>query len=154
MHITLIIPIMNFLFNYICMLTSDVKYTILVLEIFSEVFMSINSFKYAIKGIIKEMLSGASFKVMLVFMAGIVAAGIFFGITLIEWALLLLCCGGVLTAEMINTAIESVVDLTTKDISPLAEKAKDLAAGAVLVFSIFAAGIGAIIFIPYIIALF
>jgi len=154
MHITLIIPIMNFLFNYICMLTSDVKYTILVLEIFNEVFMSINSFKYAIKGIIKEMLSGASFKVMLVFMAGIVAAGIFFGITLIEWALLLLCCGGVLTAEMINTAIESVVDLISKDISPLAEKAKDLAAGAVLVFSLFAAAIGAIIFIPYIISVF
>jgi diacylglycerol kinase len=116
--------------------------------------MTINSFKYAIKGIAKEMMSGASFKVMLVFLVAVIIAGLIFGITLTEWILILLCCGITLTAEMINTSIETVVDMICKDHDPMAEKAKDIAAGAVLVFSIFSAAIGAIIFIPYIIALF
>jgi diacylglycerol kinase len=116
--------------------------------------MTLNSFKYAIKGIIKEMTSGASFKVMLIFLAAVVAAGLIFWITITEWIILLLCCSIVLTAEMINTSIETVVDMVCKNHDPMAEKAKDIAAGAVLVFSIFAAAIGALIFIPYIIALF
>jgi diacylglycerol kinase (ATP) len=116
--------------------------------------MTSNSFKYAFKGIAKEMLSGATFKIMLVFFAAVVAAGFIFGVTTIEWAILVLCCGTVLTAEMINTSIESVVNLLTKDFDPSAEKAKDIAAGAVLVISLFAAAVGAIIFLPYIIALF
>ena len=116
--------------------------------------MNINSFKYAFKGIAKEMLSGASFRVMLVFLAGVIAGGFILQITAIEWAIILFCCGLVLGAEMINTAIECVVDMITTDHHPTAEKIKDLAAGAVLVFSIFSAAIGGIIFIPHILALF
>ena len=116
--------------------------------------MTPNSFKYAFKGIAKEMISGASFKVMIACFAVVVAAGFLLGVTLAEWTILILCCGGVLTFEMVNTSIESVVNLLTKDFDPLAEKAKDIAAGAVLVFSLFSAAVGAIIFLPYIIALF
>ena len=116
--------------------------------------MNSNSFKYAFNGIAKEMLSGASFRVMLVVFAAVVAAGFILGVTAAEWVVLILSCGIVLAAEMINTSIESVVDMITKDHDPAAEKAKDIAAGAVLVISLFAAIVGAIIFIPYIIALF
>ena len=116
--------------------------------------MTKNSFRYAINGIIKEMLSGASFKVMLVFFVAVIVAAVFFKITAIEWIILLICSGLVLSGEMINTSIESVVDLVTKDHEPLAEKAKDIAAGAVLLFSLFSAAVGFIIFVPYIIALF
>ena len=116
--------------------------------------MTKNSFKYAISGIAKEMLAGASFKVMLIILAIVIAAGIIFGITALEWLIILMCSAAVLTSEMFNTAIETVVDMITKEHDPKAEMAKDIAAGAVLVFSIFSSVIGAIIFLPYIIALF
>ncbi len=73
--------------------------------------------------------------------------------TLAEWAVLMLCCGAVLCAEMVNTAIERAVDLVSAEKSPLAGKAKDIAAGAVLVISLFAAAAGLIIYIPHVIAL-
>ena len=59
----------------------------------------------------------------------------------------------VLTAEIINTAIERTVDLVTKEYHELARIAKDVSAGSVLVTSIFALIIGIIIFIPKIITL-
>ena len=49
---------------------------------------------------------------------------------------------------MINSAIESVVDLASPEIHPLAKKAKDIAAGAVLIFAITSVVIGLIIFVP------
>ena len=51
-----------------------------------------------------------------------------------------------MSLEMVNTAIEKTVDLATVDIHPVAKIAKDVAAGAVLLFAIIAAVIGAIIF--------
>jgi len=65
-----------------------------------------------------------------------------------EWLLCLLCFGLVITAEMMNTAIENTVDLSSPQKNKLAGKAKDIAAGAVLVSAIIAACIGLIIFIP------
>ena len=50
--------------------------------------------------------------------------------------------------EMVNTAVEAVVDLVTKERRPLAKLAKDAAAGAVLIVAIMAAIAGMIIFIP------
>ncbi len=116
--------------------------------------MTLKSFKYAIAGIVKEMISGASFKLMIVVMSAVIAGGLILRITLTEWVILLMCSGGVLTAEMINTSIEAVVDMATDEHNPLAEKAKDIAAGAVLIASIFSVAVGAIIFLPYIFALF
>ena len=67
--------------------------------------------------------------------------------------IIILAMGIVLSAELINTAIERTVDLVTKDYEELAKVAKDAAAGAVLVSSIFVAIIGIIIFLPKIIAI-
>ena len=50
--------------------------------------------------------------------------------------------------ETVNTAIEAVVDLVTEEKKPLAKKAKDAAAGAVLIAAIMAAGAGLLIFLP------
>lgn len=55
--------------------------------------------------------------------------------------------------ELVNTAIESVVDLVTTERKPLAKTAKDTAAGAVLVAAIMAAIVGLIIFVPRIVSL-
>jgi diacylglycerol kinase (ATP) len=59
----------------------------------------------------------------------------------------------VLTAEGLNTALEFLTDLVSPEYQPLAEKAKDVAAGAVLVASLAAGVIGAIIFLPKLAAL-
>lgn len=69
-------------------------------------------------------------------------------VSLMEWCLLLILFGMVLAAELINTAIEAVVDLATPGKHPLAKLAKDTAAGAVLVTALIAAIVGLIILGP------
>ncbi|ADU29868.1 diacylglycerol kinase family protein [Evansella cellulosilytica] len=75
-------------------------------------------------------------------------------VPLIEQALLVIVIGGVLALELINTALEHSVDLIVQSYDTRAKIIKDAAAGAVFVFSITAVIVGAIIFIPKIIALF
>jgi diacylglycerol kinase len=65
----------------------------------------------------------------------------------VEWAIILICIGLVLTTEMLNTAIEAVVDLVSPEFHPLAKQAKDIGAGMVLVCSILAVMAGAIIYV-------
>lgn len=65
-----------------------------------------------------------------------------------EWLVLWLCIALVLTAELLNTAIETVVDLASPEQHELARKSKDIAAGAVLLVSMISAGIGLTVFIP------
>jgi diacylglycerol kinase len=75
--------------------------------------------------------------------------GIFFDITHIEWMLLILVSGLVLTAEAFNTAIEIDMDLTSPNYHPYARDTKDVAAGAVLVSTITAIVVGFGIFGHY-----
>ena len=75
------------------------------------------------------------------------------GITPTEWCICLTLFGLVIALELVNTAIESVVDLVTTERKPLAKTAKDTAAGAVLVAAIMAAIVGLIIFVPRIASL-
>jgi undecaprenol kinase len=67
----------------------------------------------------------------------------------ISWILILLCMGGVLALEAVNSAIEAVVDLVSPEPHPLAKKAKDLAAGAVLIFVLFSMVIGTIVVLKH-----
>lgn len=78
----------------------------------------------------------------------VVITGFLTHISAIEWMILLLIMALVIAMEMVNTAIESVVDLVSPDKHPLAKLAKDVAAGAVLVCAIASIFIGLIIFIP------
>ena len=75
-----------------------------------------------------------------------VVAGLFVGLDAVSWALVLACIGAVLTTELINTAIETVVDLVSPEFHPMAGKAKDIAAAASCCISITAALIGLLIF--------
>ena len=79
----------------------------------------------------------------------VILAGFVFQVSRIEWLFLLMSIFLVVAFEIINSAIENVVDLASHyHFSMLAKKAKDMAAGAVLVVSLFAAVTGALIFIP------
>lgn len=80
--------------------------------------------------------------------------GFILEISSIEWIFITLVIGLVLLFEMINTAIEIDIDLTSPDYHPYARDTKDVAAGAVSVAVIIAGIVGIIIFIPKIVALF
>lgn len=82
-----------------------------------------------------------------------VVLGFALGISQSEWLAIVLCIMVVATAEIINTAIESVVDLATDTWHPLARAAKDAAAGAVLVASAGSVVIGVIVFAPRVFSL-
>ncbi len=79
----------------------------------------------------------------------VVLLGFLFHVTSMEWCILLLCTGVVLTAELVNTAIEKLVDMVSPEFNPKAGEIKDISAAAVLVFSIVSAIIALIIFVPY-----
>ena len=69
-------------------------------------------------------------------------------ISVTEWCICFVLFGLIMGMELMNTAVESVVDLVTEEWRPLAKRAKDCAAGAVLVSSAWAAVTGGIIFFP------
>jgi len=88
--------------------------------------------------------------------SGVVAilTGIIFRISLNEWMVLLLCVGGVLGLEILNSAIEKLCNLITTDYHPQIKLVKDLSAGAVLMMCIISVIIGCIIFIPKLLHLY
>jgi|ERR1035437_4712984 diacylglycerol kinase len=108
----------------------------------------LQSFGYAGRGIRQVFGTEANMKIHIVITVLVVVCGVAFSISLVEWMFCLLCIGMVVGAEMMNTAIENVVDLASPDLHPLAGKAKDIAAGAVLICAIISVIIGLLIFIP------
>ena len=81
----------------------------------------------------------------------VVVLGLLLGLSATEWCICLVLFGLVMALELVNTAVEAVVDLVTKERKPLAKVAKDTAAGAVLIAAIMAAIVGCIIFLPKIV---
>lgn len=75
--------------------------------------------------------------------------GLIFQITRLEWLVVLVFTGLVPAFEVMNTAIEDTVNFISPEFHPLAGKIKDLAAGAVLILSVFAFIAGVVIFVPY-----
>ena len=108
----------------------------------------IQSFGYAGRGVWLAISTEANMKIHLAVAVLVVMAGFFFQISATEWMACLLCFGLVFTTEMINTAIENVVDLASPNRHELARNAKDVAAGAVLISAIISAIVGLLIFIP------
>lgn len=113
-----------------------------------------NSFKYAIEGIESAFKTEQNLKIHFIVMAIVIVLGILLKINYIEWAICFLLFGFVITAELLNTAIEVTVDLAMPKKNDKAKLAKDIAAGAVLVSSIIAILVGIVIFLPKIINLF
>lgn len=106
------------------------------------------SFQYAFEGIGACIVKERNIKIHLSFAFFVVFAGLFFHISPMEWCICLLLFGLILSLEIVNTSIETVVDLVTEERKPLAKLAKDTAAGAVLLSAIMAVIIGCIIFLP------
>ncbi|WP_317335217.1 diacylglycerol kinase [Streptococcus orisratti] len=112
------------------------------------------SMEFAITGVITAFKEERNMRKHAISAILVTVAGAIFQITAIEWLFLLLAIFLVITFEIINSAIENVVDLASNyHFSMLAKNAKDMAAGAVLVISGYAVVTGLIIFVPKIIAM-
>ncbi len=108
-------------------------------------------FAAAINGIVHSFRTEGNFKIQLAATVIVVLLGFFFNITQTEWFVIILCCMIVLALELMNTTIEKLCDMISKDFHPVIKIVKDTAAGAVLVSSIGSAVAGAAIFGPLII---
>ena len=109
----------------------------------------LKSFIYAIHGLWSGIADQRNLKFQLGVGVIVVGAGFYLSITAIEWCVILLCIAMVIGLELVNTALENLVDLVTLERKPLAGKIKDIAAGAVLIVSILSVIIGVIIFRKY-----
>lgn len=109
----------------------------------------VQSVKYAMHGIWSGISDQRNLKVQFVLAVITIGAGFYFDITRTEWCLILICIGLVLGLEMMNSAIENLVDLVTLERNPLAGRIKDIAAGAVLMVSVISVIVGLIIFRKY-----
>jgi len=111
----------------------------------------LRSFIYAIHGLWSGIADQRNLKFQLGVAIVVIGAGFYLSITGIEWCIILLCIAMVIGLELVNTALENLVDLVTLERKPLAGKIKDIAAGAVLIVSILSVIIGTIIFRKYLI---
>lgn len=114
----------------------------------------LKAFAHAIGGLVEAWKSELHLQIQTVVAAVTILLGLWLRITLIEWSLIVLSISLVLTAELINTAIEKTLDRIGKEIHPLTKSAKDIAAGAVLISACGAATVGLLVFLPRLLELF
>lgn len=105
------------------------------------------SFLFAMQGFRTAIATERNIRIMLGGGALAVALGLALRLDLVSWAIVMVCCGVVLSAELVNTAIETVVDLVSPEFHPLAGRAKDIAAAASWVLSLFVAIAGILVYL-------
>ena len=113
----------------------------------------IGSFRHAFRGVAELFRATPNARIHLVIAGATLLLGGVLGLAAWEWALVIGCIGTVLAAEAFNSALENLTDLASPETHPLAGKAKDLAAAAVLLLAIASVLIGLIIFLPKLIDL-
>jgi len=113
----------------------------------------IRSITFALRGIRTMLASQHNAWIHAVATVVVVAFGLFLGLSWSEWCLLVLAIVSVWTAEALNTAFEFLTDVASPNFHPIAEKAKDVAAGAVLLSAVGAAVIGMFVFWPKVVGL-
>lgn len=111
-------------------------------------FNFIQSFKCAFDGLRYAVATQRNFRFHLVAAILVSAAAYFLKVSTTAWAVLILTINNVLVVELINTAIEVMVDLVSPEYHPLAKKVKDLAAGAVLLVAIASIVVGLVVLGP------
>ncbi|AZN40478.1 diacylglycerol kinase family protein [Paenibacillus albus] len=109
----------------------------------------LRSFSYAFAGIGAGIRTQANMRIHICAAIIVNAAGILVHLERFEWLVIILMQAAVMAAELVNTAVEHVVDLASPEQHPLAKAAKDTAAGAVLILAIAAVIIGLIVFVPH-----
>lgn len=108
----------------------------------------VRSFAFAVEGIIHSIKFERNIKIHLAVALAVIILGFLYNVSSFEWLLIILAIGGMLSFELMNTAVERVVDLVTGEEHPLAKQAKDIAAGAVFIYAVMSVVVGCIIFLP------
>ncbi len=108
----------------------------------------LEAFGHAFSGLFLAFRTQRNIPIHLAIAAGVIALGIWLGLPTTQWAILALTIGSVLAAELLNSGLETVVDMVSPDYHPLAKQAKDVAAGAVLLAAIVAVVVGVLILGP------
>ena len=111
------------------------------------------SFGHALRGVGSALRSEVHLQLHAVATAAVLGVGLYFQLSPTEWALVALAVAGVWAAELFNTAIETLTNLVSPGYHPLAGRAKDVAAGAVLLAALGALAVGGCVFGPKIWAL-
>lgn len=111
------------------------------------------SFRYAIAGLSTLVREEHNARIHVVAAILAIAAGFWLHISPLEWCAIVISICAVISAEAANSAVEAITDLASPERHPLAGKAKDCAAAAVLVMALSALIVGLIIFLPKILAL-
>jgi diacylglycerol kinase (ATP) len=106
----------------------------------------IESFNHAIEGIIHVLRTHRNMRIHFAVAIAVLIAAVWYGVTRFELIALMLAIAFVLVAEMINSAVEQAIDVSTTSFDPLAKLAKDIAAGAVLIAALNAVAVGYLVF--------
>jgi diacylglycerol kinase (ATP) len=114
----------------------------------------LRSFVYAGRGVRTMLVSQHNAWIHAVATTIVIASGATAGVSRLEWIALVLAIASVWTAEALNTAFEFLCDVAAPEFHPLVEKAKDVAAGAVLICAVGGGAIGALVFTPYVLKWF
>ena len=109
------------------------------------------SLKFALEGIIEAFRHNINFRRQVLVGVSVMLVGFVLGLAMAEWVALVIVIGLVLMAELINTALEEVVNLVTREHRQEAKIAKDVSAGMVLLAAVISMVVGLFIFIPYLI---
>ncbi len=107
------------------------------------------SVSFALNGLLELIRHERNFQIHIVAFIGVLALGLFFGISSMEWVVIFLISALVMGLEAINTALEKLCDLYSTEANERIKKIKDLAAGAVLIAAVFALCIAVVVFLPY-----
>ena len=113
----------------------------------------LRSFKCAFRGMFTMLKSQHNAWIYAIVTVAVCAVGFFFRFNKAEWSWIILAIIAVWTAESLNTAFEFLADVAFQEFHPLVEKAKDVAAGAVLISAIGAVAIGILVIGPHLLAL-
>jgi diacylglycerol kinase (ATP) len=107
------------------------------------------SFAHAFRGLWQIVRHQANMQLHLVAAVVVLGLAAYLRVEWFEWSLLVLAIGLVVTAEALNTALETLGNAFTRESHPLVGQAKDMAAAGVLLAAITAACIGACVFVPH-----
>lgn len=109
----------------------------------------IRSFTHAFRGIGTMLRTQHNAWIHLAATVVVIMGAVFFKLTRADWCWIILAIVGVWTAEALNTAFESLCDVASPQFHPMVKRAKDVAAGAVLICALGAATIGMLVFYPH-----
>ncbi len=108
----------------------------------------LDSFRYAFAGLKYALQTQRNTRIHLLVAGAVIVTGLWLGLTLTQWAVLVLTIGLVLASEMLNTVAETLVDLVSPGYHPLAKVIKDVTAGAVLLMAFFSVIVGMLVLGP------